>query len=104
MSDVIVTESQAGWIGAIDGVEVVDPREYLTDPRWNRRRGIKVYNLANSYRYQSFGYYVSLLAEARGHRPMPNVMAIQDLAGKANVRLLSPELDELIQHALSPLT
>ncbi|WP_442506981.1 RimK family protein [Novipirellula sp. SH528] len=104
MSDVIVTESQAGWIEAIDGVEVVDPREYLTDPRWNRRRGIKVYNLARSYRYQSFGYYVSLLAEARGHRPMPDVTAIQDLAGKANVRLLPPELDELIQHALSPLT
>jgi len=104
MSDVVVTESQSGWIESIDGVEVVDPREYLTNPKWNRRRGIKIYNLANSYRYQSLGYYVSLLAEARGHRPMPNITGIQDLVGSTDVRLISPELDELIQQSLAPLT
>ncbi|MGJ3241883.1 MAG: RimK-like ATPgrasp N-terminal domain-containing protein [Opitutales bacterium] len=30
------------------------------------------------HRYQTVGYYVSLLAEARGHRPVPDVATPQD--------------------------
>jgi glutathione synthase/RimK-type ligase-like ATP-grasp enzyme len=60
-----------------------------------------LFNLCRSYRYQSIGYYVSLLAEARGHKPQPSVATIQDLKSQAVVRLVSYELDELIQHSLS---
>ncbi len=103
MAVVIVTETQDGWLEAIDGVEVVDPREYLTDPVWSNRRGIKLYNLSNSYRYQSLGYYVSLLAEARGHRPLPGVTTLQDLQGLAAVQLVSEELQQIIDKSLHPL-
>ncbi len=48
---------------------------------------MKLFNLCRSYRYQSSGYYVSLLAEARGHKPQPNVTAIQDLKSQTVVRL-----------------
>lgn len=103
MAAVIVTEHQEGWINDVPGVEVVDPRDYLIDPEWSRRRGVKVFNLCNSYRYQRLGYYVSLLAEARGHRPLPNIVTLQDLTGHAAVRLMPLELEQLIEKSLQPL-
>ena len=60
-------------------------------------RGAKVFNLCRSYRYQSLGYYVSLLAAARGHRPLPGVTAMQDLKSHHIIRHVSDELDRLIQ-------
>ncbi len=103
MAVVIVTESQEDWLSQVEDAEIVDPREYLTDPAWSRRRGVKLYNLSNSYRYQSLGYYVSLLAEARGHRPLPGVTTLQDLQGLAAVQLVSEELQQLIDKSLSPI-
>ena len=49
-------------------------RVFLTDPAWTQLRGARVVNLCKSYRYQSRGYYVSLLSEARGHRALPKVI------------------------------
>jgi glutathione synthase/RimK-type ligase-like ATP-grasp enzyme len=103
MAVVLVTENRDPWLKQIADVEIVDPREYLTDPNWSRRRGIKLYNLSNSYRYQSLGYYVSLLAEARGHRPLPGVTTLQDLQGLAAVQFVSEELQQLIDRSLHPI-
>ena len=36
-------------------------------------------NLCRSYKYLGAGYYVSLLAEARGHKVIPSVRTINDL-------------------------
>ncbi|MDH4233362.1 MAG: RimK-like ATPgrasp N-terminal domain-containing protein, partial [Nitrospirota bacterium] len=55
------------------------------------------------YRYQSIGYYVSLLAEARRHKPVPTITTIQDLKSQSIVRAYSDELDELMQKSLAPL-
>ena len=49
------------------------------------------------------GYYVSLLAEARGHKPLPRVNTIEDLQSQNMVRLLTEGLDELIQKSLAPI-
>lgn len=38
-----------------------------------------VVNLCRSYRYRSKGYYVSLIADARGHRVLPPVEALEEL-------------------------
>ena len=59
--------------GIGSGVEVVSARSYISDTHYNRMRGAKIFNLCKSYRYQSLGYYVSLLAEARGHKPLPSI-------------------------------
>ena len=103
MSILIVTNTVKDWPTEIAGVEVVDSRSYLTDPTYSALRGAKVFNLCRSYRYQSIGYYVSLLAEARGHKPLPSVTTVQDLKTHAIVRLVSEELDELIQKSLTPI-
>ncbi|MCA9087927.1 MAG: RimK family protein [Planctomycetaceae bacterium] len=100
MPILIVTNSPEDWTTPIEGVQIVDARSYLTSPEFSDMRGAKVFNLCRSYKYQSIGYYVSLLAEARGHRPMPNVNTLQDLKTRAVVRLATEELDNLLQKSL----
>ena len=87
----------------IPTVETVAAKAYLTRPEYSNMRGLKVFNLCRSYRYQSTGYYVSLLAEARGHKPTPNITTIQDLKSPTMVRLVSDDLEEMIQKSLAPI-
>jgi len=84
-------------------VEMVAARTYLTDSKYAEMRSAKVFNLCRSYRYQSVGYYVSLLASARGHKPIPNIITIQDLKSQTIVRVESEDLEEIIQRSLAPL-
>lgn len=86
-----------------EGCELVRARAYLTDRRYADMKGVKVFNLCRSYRYQSTGYYVSLLASARGHKPIPNISTIQDLKSQTIIRIASEELEELIQKSLAPI-
>jgi len=65
MSILIVVDEPRQWPLQIAGVTLVSARAYLTDPAYNESHSGKVFNLCRSYRYQSLGYYVSLLAEAR---------------------------------------
>ena len=104
MPSVLVMERPENWPLEIPNAEVVLARTYLTDPVWSQRRGLKVFNVCRSYRYQSVGYYVSLLAAARGHRPLPSVATIQDLKDPSLVRVLSEDLDRLVQRSLASLT
>ncbi len=103
MGVLIVVENPRDWPLAIPDVTVVPARAYLTDPAWSEDHAARVYNLCRSYRYQSLGYYVSLLAEARGHKPLPSAHTIEDLQSQAMVRLLTEDLDALIQRSLEPL-
>ena len=96
----IVTDNPATWrLG--EGVEVVAAQEYLTNERFVSLRRTRVFNLCRSYAYQSVGYYVSLLAEARGQKPIPSVSTMQDLRLAPVVRVVSEELEDLIGRALS---
>lgn len=103
MSFLIITNRPGDWPAELDNARVVDARSYVTDPAFSEMRGVKVFNLCRSYRYQSIGYYVSLLAEARGHKPLPSVSTVQDLKTPAIVRIVSSELDELIEKSLQPI-
>ncbi len=44
------------------------------------RRGATVINLCRSHRYRSKGYYVSLVADARGHRVLPALATLEELS------------------------
>lgn len=103
MSNLIVVSNPQQWPLKIPDVVVVSAKEYLTDPAYGGHLRARVFNLCKSYRYQSIGYYVSLLAEARGHKPLPQVIAIEDIQSPGLVRLLIENLDELIQKSLSPI-
>ena len=60
---------------------------------------MRVYNLCDSYEYQTAGYYVSLLAAARGHRTMPGVATIQDVKSRSLLRA-DDELEEIVERSL----
>jgi len=102
-SFLVVVNTPEDWPLDVPGVRVVGAREYVTNPVWTEEEGAKVFNLCRSYRYQRIGYYVSLLAAARGHRPLPSVGTIQDLKSQSVIRVVSDELDELIQKSLGPI-
>jgi len=104
MPALLVIELASDWpFEAPQGATVVSARDYLTDPEAFGTRATTVFNLCRSYRYQSVGYYVSLLAAARGQRPLPDVGTIQGLRRRAWLRSLPDELDERIERALGPL-
>lgn len=100
MRILMVVNDVRDWLLDIPGVEVVAAQAYLTEPAQANTGAARVFNLCDSYRYQSLGYYVSLLAEARGHKPSPRARTIEDLQSLNLVRLLTESLDELLQRAL----
>lgn len=101
--NLLIVDRLERWKLEIPDAELITAREYVTDPQFLSMRGCKVFNLCRSYGYQSIGYYVSLLAEARGHKPLPTVSTIQDLKNQSIIRVVSGELDELIQKSLAHL-
>ena len=103
MPILLVVDRPEDWPLDVGSVEVVPSRTYVTDPRYSGLRGAKVFNLCRSYRYQSLGYYVSLLAIARGHRPLPDITTIRDLGTPSLLRSVSDDLDELIGKSLRHL-
>ncbi len=103
MPILIVVSNPKDWKLNIPGVEVVSNKSYLTDPHYLNLKNARVFNLSRSYRYQSNGYYVSLLAVARGHKPLPSVSAIQDMKSPAVIKIISEELEDVIQKSLSDL-
>jgi len=103
MSTLVVVENPARWPLDIPGIDLVAAQDYLTDPHYSTLRGVKVFNLCRKLGYQTTGYYVSLLAAARGHRPLPSVATVQDLRLGPAVSAFSAELDDLIERSLGPL-
>jgi glutathione synthase/RimK-type ligase-like ATP-grasp enzyme len=103
MSILIVVNDPADWPLDIEGVELVAARAYLTQPEFASLRSAKVFNLCRYYRYQSTGYYVSLLAAARGHKPLPDITTIQDFKSQTIIKIASDNLDNIIQRSLTKI-
>ncbi|HET8883414.1 MAG TPA: RimK family protein [Solimonas sp.] len=101
MRGIVVVDQRADWPVELPGIEVVTAWDYLTREELTRTRGIRVYNLCRSFGYQTTGYYVSLLAGARGHKPLPEITTIQDLKLAESPRILNDEVEELIQQSLA---
>ncbi len=103
MKILVVVDDRAEWPLRFRGVELVEAREYLTQAASWPGRGVTVFNLCSSYRYQGMGWYVSLLAAARGHRPIPSVATLRDIRSRALVRTLSEDMEQLVQKSLAPI-
>lgn len=101
VTNLVVVNNPANWKFPTDSVEVVAARDYLSHARFQQfATGARVFNLCRSYAYQSIGYYVSLLAEARGHRAIPDVATLRDFRSNAVVRSRGDELDDVLQVVL----
>jgi hypothetical protein len=103
MTTLIVVEDPSRWPIEFPGTELVTPQAYLTQARFIDMKRARVYNVCRSNGYQTVGYYVSLLAAARGHRPLPSVTTLQDLKLAPVVRATSEELEGSLQKLLEPI-
>lgn len=99
MTALLVVDHPDQWPLEFPSTEVISADDYLRDTRFSSLKQARVYNLCDSYAYQTAGYYVSLLATARGHRTMPKVATIQDIKSRSLLRA-DDELEELIQRSL----
>src|SRR5258706_10222230 len=98
-----------GWVILVDQPKdlpnadtphkVITTSEYLARPRLFDIGRPKLVNLARSYAYQSKGYYASLLAEARGHRVIPNVETMLELREHKLYEQALPDLEEALNSA-----
>ncbi len=101
MSNYIVVNNVKKWQFNIPGVEVISARDYLLKNDYIRKRGVRIFNLCKTYKYQSIGYYVSLIALARGHKTFPDINTIQDLKAPHVVRVIAEDIEITIQRSLS---
>ena len=78
---VIVVEKLSDWGSYYPSGNVVAATDYLKEAvgGGDDDERTQVINLCRSYKYLGVGYYVSLLAEARGHKVIPSVRTINDL-------------------------
>src|SRR4051812_10512064 len=99
MKAVIVTDQKQNWFEVPDAT-VLTARRYLSEPETGNPGSVRVLNLCRTGRYQGRGYYVSLIAEARGQRPVADIKTIEDLRSEAYVRALQAEIQPLVQETL----
>lgn len=100
MNKYLVVNKPEHWNISLENIEIISAKEYLTNPEYSRLKNARIFNLCKDYSYQSKGYYVSLLAEARGHMAIPTVKNLVDLREPKLVKIVSGEFDDLIQKSL----
>ena len=100
MNKYIIVNQPENWNFSTDNITVISSQDYLTNPKYSLLKNARIFNLCKDYSYQSKGYYVSLLAEARGHLPIPTTKNIVDLKTLKLVRIVSEEFDDVIQQSL----
>ncbi len=105
MSDsILLLEQPEEWLRSnpdMKEMPLVAARDYLTGEVWARTKGLKVVNLCSDRDYLDVGYYCSLLAEARGHRILPGVRTINDLAESESYPIDLEELNRRLTRLLS---
>ncbi len=104
MEVIIVAAQPEKWPLQVPNVRVVSPRKYITDSEFARLGEFKVFNLCNAFKYQNMGYYVSLLARARGHNPEPNIQTIMDFRSSKMKKHIAREIEESANRILAKRT
>ena len=98
----IIVERKEDWTSYYPSEDVVTAQEYLELPiDDDTGKRVQVINLCRHYKYLRHGYYCSLLAEARGHKVIPSVRTISELARKSLYSLVLEDLDRTLDKALA---
>ena len=104
MQKLIITEKPELWSAEIADAEIINPATYINSDNYKKYRAVKIINLCESYQYQSEGYYISLLAEARGHKVIPVTSTLMDFKLPKLAREDAEDFDTLIQETLDKAT
>ncbi|PKP32765.1 MAG: RimK family alpha-L-glutamate ligase [Bacteroidetes bacterium HGW-Bacteroidetes-16] len=85
-STLVVLDTLDRWTPYYDTESILTVGDYLQNQELNQKQFF-VINLCNKLDYHSEGYYCSLLAQARGHKVMPDIEVINRLETGAVMRL-----------------
>jgi len=99
----VIVDRRADFPWTKDAVQVVTARDYITKPETVKARNQRVINLSRTYEYLGTGYYVSLLAEARGDRAIPTVKTILELSQRTLYRAALSEVEEALRRKMKRL-
>ncbi len=94
--NVVVTDLNLPFIEEIPGIFVINPATFINDPRYHNGN-YRVFNMCETYTYQTVGYYVSLFAAARQFRIIPSIATIEDFTEIAIVDSISEEIGDAIK-------
>jgi glutathione synthase/RimK-type ligase-like ATP-grasp enzyme len=95
-----IIDDETDFPREVAGVETATARSYLTGTFANGRHE-RIVNLCGMDRAQNPGFYVSLLAEARDHQPLPSAKTIEDLRDAAAAAAAAPGLEKLATRLLA---
>jgi glutathione synthase/RimK-type ligase-like ATP-grasp enzyme/N-acetylglutamate synthase-like GNAT family acetyltransferase len=99
-NNVIVINQPSKWVFKDVNATVVSVKEYINNPLYQNNTDLRIFNLCSSYEYQRFGYYVSLLASARGQRVIPSTDTISDFKILNVIHSVVYDIDEIVQKSL----
>tara|TARA_R110002050_G_scaffold256245_3_gene395079 strand:+ start:7321 stop:9252 length:1932 start_codon:yes stop_codon:yes gene_type:complete len=102
--NIIVINQPQQWSFDDVNAKIISVKEYINNPIYHSNTDLRIFNLCSSYKYQSFGYYVSLLAEARNQRVIPNSITIRDFKLVNVIRSVTSDLGVLIDETLKKAT
>ncbi|MDC8803327.1 RimK family protein [Halomonas pacifica] len=94
----IVVDRLSDWTPYYPSDDLIDAATYLAQSPQEEEAGVtRVINLCTDLEYLGRGYYVSLLAQARGQRVLPSVETLNQLARKSLVDLELEGLEPLLE-------
>lgn len=100
-SNIIVINQPVKWTFPNVDATIITVKEYINNPVYQNSTEFRVFNLCSSYKYQSYGYYVSLLASARSQRVIPSIATIRDFRLLNVVHSAAFDIEEEINAALN---
>lgn len=82
----VLVDNLEDWTPYCSTSSIETVSNYLQNKQTDNKSKL-VINLSNDYSYNSEGYYSSLLAQARGDKPIPGVEVLNKLESEAGIRL-----------------
>lgn len=98
--NILVIDQPFKWERTDINAKIISVKEYINNTEYQNNSGFRIFNLCSSYKYQSYGYYVSLLASARGQRVIPSNATLSDLRIMNVIQSIAFELNELVNQIL----
>lgn len=100
-NSLIIVDKDISWLSKVNA-KILNTNEFIENDLYSNYRS-KIINLCDSYKIDSTGYYVSLLASARDQFIIPSVATISDFKRKKIQQSISYEINEIIQEKLNNL-
>ena len=102
--NIIIIDKPFTWDDKTTNAAIVSVKDFITKDIYQNNANYRVFNLCSSYKYQSYGYFVSLLASARGQRIVPNIATISDFKNSNVVQSFAYDISSLLNKTLKKET